>query len=106
MKEERRDDTRHEVTFPVRMITSQGDVIRGETGNVSVQGVFIRSPLPLAPRERFFLEIDFPSGRTFRGPASVVWVRSSTSDEVGEFRCGMGVRLELLNARLNGSPTE
>ncbi len=106
MKEERRRRVRYEVSFPVRMITSRGDVIGGETGNLSTQGAFIRSPRPLAPREWFFLEIDFPSGETFRVPASVVWVRSSTPDEVGGFRCGMGVRLELLHARLNGSPTE
>ncbi len=105
MTEERRRGVRYEVRSPVRIITSRGDLIRGATENLSSQGAFIRASQPLAPREWFFLEIDFPSGETFRVPASVVWVRPSTPDEVGGFRCGMGVRLEL-NARLSGAATE
>jgi hypothetical protein len=93
--EERRSGVRYEVRSPVRIITSRGDMLRGETENLSSQGAFIRTSQPLAPREWFFLEIDFLSGETFRVPASVVWVRPPVPDELGRFRYGMGVQLEL-----------
>lgn len=105
MTEERRRGVRYEVSSPVRIITSRGDMIRGATENLSSQGAFIRSSQPLAPREWFFLEIDFPSGETFRVPASVVWVRPAMPDEVGGFPFGMGVRLEL-RPRLRGTAAE
>jgi hypothetical protein len=93
--EERRRGVRYEVRSPVRIITSRGDMLRGETDNLSSQGAFIRTSQPLAPREWFLLEINFLSGETFRVPASVVWVRPSLPDEGGRFRYGMGVKLEL-----------
>ncbi len=102
MREERRKGVRYDVSSPVRIITSRGDMIKGATENLSSGGAFIRSSQPLAPGEWFFLEIDFPSGETFRVPASVVWVRPSVPDEVGGLRCGMGVQLEL-HARLRAT---
>jgi Tfp pilus assembly protein PilZ len=105
MTEERRRGVRYEVSSPVKIITSRGELIRGATENLSSQGAFIRCPQPLAAGEWFFLEIDFPSGETFRVPASVVWVRPSAPDEVGGFGCGMGVQLEL-RPRLRGTAAE
>jgi hypothetical protein len=105
MTEERRRGVRYDVSSPVWIITSRGDMIRGETENLSSQGVFIRTSQPLAPREWFFLEIHFPSGETFRVPASVVWVRPSVPDEAGGFRYGMGVQLEL-RQRLSATAAE
>lgn len=88
--EDRRSRIRYELTCPVKMVTSPGNM-EGETKNVSWDGALILCPEPLPPEETFTLTIELPDGFMLDTPAEVVWsIASGPHDKTTP--SGMGVR--------------
>jgi uncharacterized protein (TIGR02266 family) len=88
--EEKRQFPRADITYPVKMETSQGTV-EAETKNISLGGAFIcyQKPLPLG--ENFSLTIETPYHKPLTVSAEVVWSNSNVPDDKVVNR-GMGIR--------------
>ena len=88
--EEKRQYPRVDITYPVKMETSQG-TIEAETKNLSLGGAFICCQKPLALGENFSLTIDTPYHQPLTVNAEVVWSNTNVPDDKVVNR-GMGIR--------------
>ena len=87
---EARQHPRVNITWSVRMKTSQGS-IEAEIKNISLGGAFICCPKPLPLGEVFRLTIDVPDHETLTVKAEVVWSNINVPDDKIVNR-GMGIR--------------
>jgi uncharacterized protein (TIGR02266 family) len=88
--QKKRQHPRVDITWPVRMKTSQG-TIEAETENISLGGAFICCHKPLPLGENFRLTIDCPNRDPLTVNAEVVWSNINVPDEKIVNR-GMGIR--------------
>jgi uncharacterized protein (TIGR02266 family) len=88
--EEKRQYSRVDITYPVKMRTSQG-TIEAETKNISLGGAFICCRQPLSLGENFGLTIEAPDHQPLTVNAEVVWSNINVPDDRIVNR-GMGIR--------------
>jgi hypothetical protein len=87
---ERRQHPRANVSWPVRMDTSE-ETITAETRDISIGGAFICCDKPLNLGETFLLTIDIPNEEPVIAMAEVVWSNMNVpADKV--INRGMGIR--------------
>lgn len=88
--EEKRQDPRIGIVWPVSLETSQGEV-KAKIKDLSLSGAFIacRDPLPL--KEQFNLTINLPDQNPLTLVSEVVWSNSNVPDDKIVVR-GMGIR--------------
>lgn len=87
---EARQNPRVNITWSVRMKTSQGS-IEAEIKNISLGGAFICCQRPLPLRENFRLAVDAPNHDSLTVNAEVIWSNINVPDEKILNR-GMGIR--------------
>jgi hypothetical protein len=78
--EERRENTRVEVRWPITLLSDRGR-ISGETRNISLTGIFMRSEKPLKENEFLRLALEPPKENSIWVSGKVVW--SDTRGEDG-----------------------
>ena len=88
--EERRQDSRIEIKWPVIMETSK-ETIKGETKNFSLAGAFIISKIPIPLGEVFSITIDIPKYKPLSFIAEVIWNNTNVPDDRIVTR-GIGIR--------------
>ncbi|MGA1869100.1 MAG: PilZ domain-containing protein [bacterium] len=87
---ERRQHERYEITWPVKMETSQGTMI-AETKDISISGAFIMCQQPLPLNENFTLAFTIPNHDPIELNAEVIWTNINVpADKI--VKRGMGVR--------------
>jgi Tfp pilus assembly protein PilZ len=69
---EKRKHPRIEVRWPITVLTSDA-IIKGETRNISVEGIFICSEKPLPVNEALFMSISPPNHQAIDVAGKVVW---------------------------------
>ena len=90
MPRNRRTPQRVRVRWPVVVITTTGVAV-AETRDISTDGAFIQTKLPLKPKEKLRLFIMAPNQRPLDFAAEVAWSNPHGSDQDSVPR-GMGVR--------------
>ena len=87
----RRDNPRLAKVIPLKFETKEG-FKEAFSGDMSVSGLFIKTPKPLSKGERFVLELQLPeASNVFTTDCIVSWTRADTSDPVKRPQ-GMGVK--------------
>ena len=87
--EEKRQDPRIDVLWPVLMETSRGEV-EAKIKDLSYGGAFIACPEPLPLKEQFSLIINMPGQKPLTLVSEVVWSNSNVPDDKIVTR-GMGI---------------
>jgi len=95
--EERRQQPRVNINWPVSIETSAG-TIDGEVKNISVGGAFICCNKPLRLRQVFRLTMIGPDNEPVKATAQVVWSNANVPSEKVLNR-GMGVRFIKMSDR-------
>ncbi len=94
--EEKRQYERADITYPVKIETSQG-TIEAETKNISLGGAFICCHKPLPLGENFSLTINASDHLPLTLKAEVVWSNVNVPDDKVVNR-GMGIRFLQITA--------
>jgi len=87
---ENRRDTRIDISWPVEMETSRGNM-KAETRHVSISGAFISCQEPLPVNEIFRITIALPKQKLITVNAEVVWSNINVPEDEVVNR-GMGIR--------------
>ena len=88
--EEKRQDPRIGIVWPVSLETSQGEV-KAKIKDLSLGGAFIACRDPLSLKEQFNLTINLPDQKPLTLVSEVVWSNSNVPDDKIIIR-GMGIR--------------
>jgi uncharacterized protein (TIGR02266 family) len=76
---------------------NRDDLVKALSENVSGEGMFIKTSLPLGKGERFFLKLQLPGAfEPLRIGCEVMWIRTTTTDQERD-PVGMGIRFIQIN---------
>ena len=89
-KIERRKHPRRKVKWPVNVFTDHGNIIEGETKDISPNGVFISCEEPLALNENYRIGIIPPDHQIIDITGKVIWSDLYGIDK-NQTAFGMGV---------------
>jgi hypothetical protein len=92
--EERRQDTRTSIVWPIKMKTSQG-VISAGIKDISIESAFIVCQNPLPLKKQFRIAIGIPNQKPIALTVEVVWSNSNVSEDKVLSR---GMRIKFLQS--------